>query len=196
MNYSYFKENYPSLNISFLPPTYHYSLETYFSSYDENIPYENKDIDIFIFASRNARRNHIFNQLIPKYKVFILDGDFENTGEKICRYMCRSKIVLNVMFYNYNLIHCYFRLSFLFANNAFVVTEKPNYIDLEIQPELKDMDKYVLMPDYDNIVSTIDEYLTNKSNEEINERLIMQKKWFENNIMNERLDSFFLNLMN
>ena len=203
INYNYFLLNYPSLNIYFLPPTYHKSLNNYYlNTIYENIsfkpyiiPFNEKDIDIFMFASPNPRRMHIIGQLSSIYKVHLLYGAVDS-GASICHFINRSKIVLNIMYYDYNIIFDYFRLSFLYSINSLVVTEKPDYIDLSLQPELNNMDDNVLSCTYDKIIDTVHECIKKKSDEEIKNLIDKQNSWFSNNLMEKRLDSLFDDINN
>ncbi len=85
------------------------------------IPKLKQDIDVLFYGSRNHRRLAILDQLESKgLNVVSLFGVY---GDKLDEYIARSKIVLNVHYYDTAIFEI-FRCAYLFANKRFVVSER------------------------------------------------------------------------
>ncbi len=89
------------------------------------IPKSPKDIDILFYGSRNERRGKVLQELLNRgYKVKALFGLY---GEERDQWIARSKLVLNIHFYEANLFESV-RVSFLLNNGIPVLSESsPSY---------------------------------------------------------------------
>lgn len=138
---------------------------------------ENKDIDVLFYGSINDRRQKIIDTLEREgIKVEVLFGVY---GEERDDYIARSKIVLNMHFYEAQVFEIV-RISFLLANEVFVISEKGG----NAQEEEYFADGLVFS-DYDNLVKTCISYLTKGE-----KRKKIAKKGFD--LMRNRLTSEYL----
>jgi len=181
------KELYKNINIYYLPLLYNEYLEIFYSNYvKRKIPWEEKDIDILFYGSLNERRSNIIENLKKKYNVVYFIDIYNN--EKLCEFIERSKIVLNILFYSYNIVFDYYRNIFLLANNSLLITEACKDIDIDIEFNLKDVNENIIMCNYNEIEEKIDNIFTKNSNqiEEIkNKQYNWVKKYnLKNNILN------------
>lgn len=114
-------------------------------------PSNNEDIDILWYGSLNERRIYILEKLRDMgLNVCSLFGVY---GDERDQYIARSKIVLNIHFYESKVLEIG-RIYYLLANKRFVVSEKGN--DEELEGPLKE--GLVFAP-YDNIISACVSYL-------------------------------------
>ncbi|MFK8068106.1 MAG: glycosyltransferase [Gammaproteobacteria bacterium] len=103
-----------------------------------------QDIDVLFYGSTNERRLEILNQLkAAGLKVEILYGVY---GAERDEYIARSKIIVNIHYYDCNVFE-QVRVSYLLANKKAVVCECSETTDVDT--ELKDA--IALVP-YENIV--------------------------------------------
>jgi hypothetical protein len=92
------------------------------------IPASDPDIDILLYGSLNERRYAVLEELNALgFKVKAL---FDLYGETRDRYIARSRIVLNVHYYEARVFEIV-RISYLLANRRFVVSESGNDLELE-----------------------------------------------------------------
>jgi hypothetical protein len=188
INYRYFKNN--GYNVFFVPLIYNIYLETYFNlCIERKINWNEKDIDIFFCGSLNKRRENIILKLKEKnYNVLNIQGySGEQENINICNYINRSKIVLNILSYDYNIIFDYYRNSFLLANKTLLISERQKDIDYEIEYSLKDIENNVILFDYDEIIENIEKYI-NMNEYEITCLINKQYEWFKKNDMHNILD--------
>ena len=160
LNIEYYKKNLFNLKYYFIPLSYNIFLEEYYNSNINKINFHNKDIDILFIGTVNDRRKNILNTLQNKYKVHIIEsytGYEEN--KNICRFIERSKIVVNILYYYNNIIFDYYRNSFLLANKVLLISEKYNSFNYEIEKDLQNLEKVLIMSEYENLVSIIDKYV-------------------------------------
>lgn len=103
------------IEAKYLPIGYHESLETI-------RPAEQRDIDILFYGTMNERRKKIIKSLktIPRAKAVTLEALY---GEERDAYIARSKIVLNMHYYETGILESV-RVSYLLNNGCFVVTEE------------------------------------------------------------------------
>ena len=183
INYKYFKNN--NFNVFFVPLIYNIFLETYFNScIERKLNWFEKDIDIFFYGSLNSRRENIILKLKEKnYNVLHIQGQSGYEENKnICNYINRSKIVLNILYYDYNIIFDYYRNSFLIANNTLLISEKHTNIDYDIEYSLIDVEDNLIISEYDHIVDNVEKYINMDIND-INNILNKQYQWFIKNDM-------------
>lgn len=115
--WDYSKENIEFLkakgvgNVRHLPIGYHPALET--------IEHREPEHDVLFYGSINERRRHVLERLAQACKVKTLFGVY---GAQRDRYVARSKIVLNIHFYEAQVME-QVRLSYLLNNRCFVVSE-------------------------------------------------------------------------
>ncbi len=91
---------------------------------------ESKDIDVLFYGSLNERRIKILNELARQgVRVKHL---YDVYGAERDKYIARSKIVLNVHYYEASIFEI-IRVSYLFANKQFVITEAGNDLEMEMK---------------------------------------------------------------
>jgi len=126
------------------------------------IPQVQEDIDVLFYGSLNERRKVIVNEL--RKNGIRAEAVFGIYGEERDKYIARSKIVLNIHFYD----ACIFeivRISFLLANRKFVISEEG-----KDEQEKDFADGLVICP-YEKIVENCMKYLADeKARKEIAEK--------------------------
>jgi len=182
LNYEYFKVKYENIKIFFAPLIYHSFLEIYYKYQIKNryIEWNKKDIDVLFLGSVNDRRKTVLEKIAKKYKVKIIQkfsGEKEN--KIICENIERSKIVLNILFYEENSIFDYYRNSLLISNKILLVSEKPKNINNELEYYFEGIDDILFMCEYDDFYNTVDNILTNYNPLQINEIKNKQYNWFK-----------------
>lgn len=194
VNIVHISSSLPKIKITHLPLLYNqYLIDFYNSNIIKKINLENKDIDILVFGSVNERRQHILNQLSKKYNVvslYSISLDFK----ELCNYIERSKIILNIHQMDFNQAFDYYRMAFLISNKIFTIYEYPNDINLNIETNLIDYDKYLILTKYDDFVETTEKYLNNWNPTLINNILDNQFKWFSKNNMEDYVTKFISSL--
>ncbi len=91
---------------------------------------DSKDIDVLFYGSLNERRIKILNELArQRVRVKHL---YDVYGAERDKYIARSKIVLNVHYYEAAIFEI-IRVSYLLANKQFVVSEAGNDLDMEVK---------------------------------------------------------------
>ena len=109
------------------------------------------DIDVLFYGSLNARRERVLLELEQHgARVGFLFGAY---GEERDAYILRSKIVLNVHFYESKIFEI-IRVAHLLANRRFVVSERGT--DLELEGPFVEG---VAFADYERLVDTCLHYL-------------------------------------
>jgi len=160
INIEYYKTNLLNLKYFFIPLCYDIFLENYYNLNIEKINFNNKDIDILFIGSVNDRRSYILDQLKEKYNVKIFQG---YTGleenNNICKFIERSKIIINILYYSNNIIFDYYRNSFLLANKALLISEKHSNYNYSIEKDLENLEKSLINTEYNNLVNIIDKYI-------------------------------------
>jgi hypothetical protein len=86
-------------------------------------------------------------------------GNSDHNNSELTKLIENSKIILNIYYYEHNFIFDYYRLAYLIANNAFIINEYPRDIDLSIDKNLVDFDKYTVSIEYGKIIETVDKYM-------------------------------------
>lgn len=105
-----------------------------------------KDIDVLFYGALNSRRQLILDNLIHLgFNVVILKNSY---GLERDKYIARSKIVLNIHYYESKILEIV-RVSYLLSNKVCIVCEVG--IDTEIDDELKD---FICGVPYSELVST------------------------------------------
>lgn len=105
-----------------------------------------QDIDVLFYGSVNERRAHVVNALEGAgVKVKVLFGVY---GEERDQYIARSKVILNIHFYDAKIFEIV-RVSYLLANSKAVVTEIGS--DTELEKGLADS---LLASPYDSLVQS------------------------------------------
>ena len=85
-------------------------------------------------------------------------------------------------------------MTFLLSNKIFTISEYPSDINLSIESNLVDYDKYLVLTTYDDAENTVSKYLDNWNQEEINNILDKQFEWFSKNKMENYINNFFKEL--
>jgi hypothetical protein len=115
------------------------------------IPESEKDIDVLLYGSVNERRYKILKELDELgFEVKVLFGCY---GEARDRYIARSKIILNVHYYEAKVFEMV-RVSYLLANRKFVVSETGDDPELEMP-----FRGGVVFARYENLVDECARYL-------------------------------------
>ena len=141
------------------------------------IPQLDEDIDVLLYGSLNERRIEILKELKNNgLNVVALFGAY---GEKRDEYIARSKIILNVHYYEARVFEIV-RVSYLLANKKFVISEVGQDDDLE-----KPFAKGMVFSTYKELVKKCIAYLREERlRKEIAERGF--------NLMRQRPQSVFL----
>ena len=185
---------HPKINIIYLPLLYNrYLIDFYNSNITKKIKVEDKDIDILVFGSVNERRSKVLDELSPKYNVVKLYTIAMEYSE-LCNYIERSKIILNMYQFDFNKAFDYYRMAFLISNKIFTIHEYPSDVKLDIETNLVDYDKYLILSTYENFVETTEKYLNNWNPIEINNILNKQYKWFSKYDMEDYVMKFITKL--
>lgn len=120
----------------------------------ENRPPEKMDIDVLFYGSLNERRQVIIKELlqrgimtVPLFGVYGIERD---------RFIARSRIILNVHFYESRLFEIV-RCSYLMANRKCIVSEQGNDPDME-----KDYRNAIAFAEYNELTARIQYLLDNE----------------------------------
>lgn len=164
--------DYSKSNIEFLKEHLHrkdtlYYVPLRYSSILDQFPKNKKTIDILFLGSINSRRKTILDRLSLRYNVHI--GENNLWGQERDKLISKSKIVLNIQFYENGLLELA-RLSYLLSGGAFVLSEWGREIGLR-----EEMSSYTLLSTYDHIESLVDTYIHNDIL-----RIETQKTYIEN----------------
>lgn len=103
------------INAKYLPLGYHQTLD----KIPHNVP---KDINMLFYGSINERRQKILNALrkSKNSKLHIIYGIYGNDRDAL---IARSKIILNIHFYQTNIFEAV-RISYLLNNRCFIISEE------------------------------------------------------------------------
>jgi tetratricopeptide (TPR) repeat protein len=130
------------------------------------VPQKNPDIDVLFYGCINDRRQQVLDDLSAAgVKVEALFGIY---GQERDAYIARSKIVLNMHFYEAKVFEIV-RVSYLLANRAFVISEQGS----NPEEEAYFADGVVFTP-YENLVQSCLDYLTQDA-----ERQAIAQRGFE-----------------
>jgi hypothetical protein len=180
-------KNIHSNKITYLPLLYdQYLVDFYNSNIDNKISNKDKTIDILVYGVIKERRLIIINELSKKYNIVCLNSislDFK----ELCNYIEKSKIILNLYQHDFNKVFDYYRIAFLISNKIFTINEYPDDIDLNIETNLINFDKYLILAKYENIIETVSKYLDNWNSEEIDNITNKQYEWFKKNTMEQNV---------
>lgn len=97
----------------------------------------------------------------------------------ICERIERSKIILNILYYEENSIFDYYRNSLLISNKILLVSEKPKNINNELEYYFEGIDDELFVCEYDDFFNKVDMILTNYNQFQINEIKNKQYNWFK-----------------
>ena len=183
LNFKYYDEFNITKSI-FIPLEYSPLLEEIYNT--NKIDYDKKPVDILFLGNPNERRINILKNLQKKYKVEIYT--FIEDITEYCNVIEKSKLLLNIYSTEMNMPFDYYRLSLLYSNKIFVITEKPSYTDSNYQKNILTLQENIIMAKYDDIESTIDYYMKQnvKTIEEITRQtyIIFKKTNIESTIIN------------
>ena len=183
-------KNLSSNKITYLPLLYDpYLINFYNSNINNKISNKEKTIDILIFGGINERRSIIINELSKKYNVVSLNSISLNFKE-LCNYIEKSKIILNLYQHEFSKAFDYYRMAILLSNKKFTIYEYPDDIDLNIESNLIDFDKYLILSKYNNIIEKVSYYLDNWNPEEIDDITNKQYEWFKKHTMEQNVLNF------
>ena len=119
------------------------------------IPEVAEDIDVLFYGSMNERRSRVLNELMAR--GFKVKSVFNVYGKERDEYIARSKIVLNVHFYEDQVFEIV-RVSYLLANKKTVVAECDELTSIE--PDIK---KSVAAASYNKLVETCARLLSDEA---------------------------------
>lgn len=194
ININIYKTEWINTKIHYIPLLYNNSLETLYKENIVKIPYDKKEIEVlFIGTTGSERRRKLLPSIGNKYKLYISE-----LNQNIIEYMQmieNSKIILNIYSNSDNKPFDYYRFAFLYSNKHFVITEKPENIDLEMETNLVAYEEWMTTVEYDNIVETIDIYLK-KSSKEIEAITEVAYENFKKYEMYDYIDRFFQSVVN
>lgn len=116
---------------------------------------EAKDIDVLFYGVLTSRRKRLIDSIdVPNKVIFSTSPPIH--GSELWKYINRSKIVLNISrFEKMTGGADWVRLAPLLSNRSFVITETVD------NPDFMKLTDYLVIVDYDKIISTIDYYLKN-----------------------------------
>lgn len=165
-NIFYYNKFYQNIKYKFLPLLYDkYIEDLYTSKLDRGkIPWEEKDIDIVFMGYYSDRRKPYYEEIKKKYKTCIITGN--NNYSEMFNLIERSKIFVNLFYKESNKAFDYFRLSLLYANKVFVITETPR-VDFKIEQNLLELKDVIITCETNNYLEKIEKYI-NLPGEEIN----------------------------
>ena len=192
INYENIQKSYNRVRMLFLPLLYDPSIESYYSNNIEGrrIAWGDKDIDVLFYGSINERRQHIIDELKLRWNVCVIDSHHGATNKELCQYIERSKVVINVLYYDFNIIFDYYRNTLLLSNNVVLVSEQPTHMNVQHEYWLENMKDNSLFTEYSSMVSMIDHTLS-KSESEIARIVTQQYEWFSRVTMSDILVPFF-----
>jgi hypothetical protein len=192
LNIEYYKQNFRNSKIYFLPLLYNTYLETIYNSCKLNIDYKNKPIDIlFMGASdQGSRRQNLLNKIPKKYNLYIMNN--VNNINQYINIVEQSKIVLQIYSKEVNKPFDYYRLALLYSNKVIVINEKHEE-NITENSNLYELNTVIVQCNYDNIINTIDFYLSQQENA-INNLSFEAYKIFKKNTMDDKLVNFFSNI--
>jgi len=194
LNIEYYNKHFINKKWTFIPLQYNNYLENIYNKYKLNIPYDKKPIDILFMGAvdNGSRRGMILEKISKKHKLFIMNH--VNDIGKYINIIENSKIVLHIYAKDNNFSFDYYRLSLLYSNNIFVISEKHKEINPENENKLEELSDLTIEKDYDDIINTIEAYLS-KSNSEI--EIITQKIYetFKKNNLDNCIINFFSNIL-
>jgi len=191
LNINYLKNTNKNIDYQFIPLCYSSFLEDYYNSRIVKKTFIEKDIDILFLGKLNRRRKNIINPLTQKYKI-VTKYNFDDKGNtELCNLIERSKIVLNIMYYDNNIIFDYYRNSFILSTKTLLITEKSSSKDYIIEDGLLELENNIINVEYDKIIETVDKYLKNTSEEEYNKLIDTQYNAFKNYKMDDKITTFF-----
>jgi hypothetical protein len=192
LNYKNIKNIYPNIKIYYYPLIYNKYLEDYYNNnIDRKINWKDKDIDILFYGSLNNRRLDILNKLKFKYNVYYYNEYCNN--KTLFNLIERSKIVLNILYYDHNIVYDYYRNSILLANNILLITESSNEYD-NIEYNLYDIENNLNICNYQEIENKVD-MLMNKNEEDIKNIIDKQYNWFIKNDFKDYMYEFINNIL-
>jgi hypothetical protein len=195
LNINYLKDTKKKIDYQFIPLCYSPFLESYYNSRIVKKTFIEKDIDILFIGKLNNRRKDIINPLAQKYKIITKYNFDDNSNTELCNLIERSKIVLNVLFYNHNIIFDYYRNSFILSTRTLLITEKSTSKDYNIEDGLLELENNIINIEYDKIIETVDKYLKITSEEEYNKLVNTQYNAFKNYKMDNKITNFFKKIL-
>lgn len=196
LNIKYLKDTNKNIDYHFIPLCYNSFIEDYYSSQIVKKKYVEKDIDILFFGTLNTRRKYIINTLKNKYKIVRIHKLSNDANIELCNLIERSKIVLNVLYYDNNIIFDYYRNSFILSTKTLLITEKSSSKDYNIEDGLLELENNIINVEYNKIIETVDKYMIETSEEEYNKLVDTQHNAFKNYKMDDKIINFFNKIKN
>jgi hypothetical protein len=194
LNIELINQKYNNIKTLYLPQLYHKFLNLY---YQKNIETQNnqlKDIDVLFYGNTEIeRRQKILNELSQKFNIKIV---FKEKNDVLCKLINRSKIVLNIYAMEHNKPFDYYRNIFVLANNNILVSEYPRDINIIYEKNLENIENFLEVPQYDDIVNRIEHILYNYNDKDfINNIITKQIEFLKKNIMAVKFYEDFSNFI-
>ncbi len=195
INYEVLLESYRNVSVLFLPLLYDKHIESYYHDNIQSqfIPWNHKDIDILFYGGISDRRRVVLDDLKTRWNLHIVDSHHGVSNNELCRLIERSKVVVNVLYYEFNSMFDYYRNALLLSNNAVVVIETPKRTNMKHEYWLNELETHILNAEYASIASLIDQTLV-KNQDEIRAITERQYAWFTRVSMEDVLVPFFKQL--
>lgn len=169
LNINYYNNTQKNINYVFIPLCYNRYIEDYYYKQVIKKDFKSKDIDIFFFGSINERRSNILNHLKTKFNIIIYSGKSnECYNKEICNLIERSKIVLNILYYENDKIFDYYRNSLVLITKTLLIYEKSVSKNYEIEDGLLNLENNTIHVDYKDIINTVDKYMNIREDEYYN----------------------------
>ena len=188
INFRNIVSSYPDVRVVFLPLIYDKLMEKVLKDNIESLfNTEQKDIDVLFYGGINDRRKQVLDALKGEnWNVYIVDSHHGVTNKELCNLINRSKIVINILYYDFNVIFDYYRNSFVLSNNTMLISEIPLEMDTKIEPWLHQIEELGTFCSYDKLVETTNEWLK-KDHKVFNDMIEKQSKWFKGFKMQNKL---------
>jgi hypothetical protein len=191
LNINYLKSSNINIDYHFIPLCYNSFIEEYYNSKIVKKTYAEKDIDILFLGTLNKRRKLIINSLKNKYNLVTKYNFGDDSNTELCNLIERSKIILNVLFYNHNIIFDYYRNSFILCTRSLLITEKSISKDYNIEDGLLELENNIINVEYDKIVETVNNYMNGMTEDKYNKLINTQYNAFKNYKMDNKITNFF-----
>lgn len=172
-NIKFLKSLYPDIKCHYVPPSYN----KYYEELNIN-KNEEKDIDVLVYGAYGNRRINKIIELKHNGINTVYVQNFNDIDTQL-NYINRSKIILNIFYYENNKVFDFFRNTLLLSNKAFLILEEATDIDKVIDKKILDYQDHIITCKYENICDTVNKYL-NISQEERDTLAEKSYNWYKN----------------
>jgi FkbM family methyltransferase len=168
-------------------------------SYSPNLEFsmktDKKEMDVVLIGATIKRRTDILDKLSKHCIVGLYNGIFNM--EYFFQILNKAKIVINIYAHDIDSIHSgyfdYYRLSMLYSNKLFVISEKHTKVDYELQPLIRKIENVAVYAPYDDLVDTVRKYLHIYHTDYNQIETIVNKTYeiYKEETMEQQIDRFF-----